>query len=55
MKSAKDRREDFYDAARKDNILIRNKTRLELWEEHFKDPLVALDKAPKCVESQYRG
>ena len=37
--------EDFYDPARKDNILRRNKTRLELWEEHLK--------APKCLESQY--
>ena len=53
MKAAKDRREEFYDPARKDNILGRNKTRLELWEEHLKDPIVALDKAPKCVEDQY--
>ena len=29
----------------KDNILGRNKTRLELWEEHLKDPVVALDKS----------
>ena len=34
----------------KTNILVRNKTRLELWEEHFKDPIVALDKALRCVE-----
>ena len=53
MKAAKDRREEFYDSARKDNILGRNKTRLELWEEHLKDPIVALDQAPKCVEDQY--
>ena len=39
----------------KDNILGRNKTRLELWEEHLKDPTVALDKALKCVEDQYSG
>ena len=25
-------------------------TRLELWEEHLKDPIVALDKALKCVD-----
>ena len=31
----------------------RNKTRLELWEEHLKDPVVALDKSLKCVEDQY--
>ena len=42
MKAAKDRREEFYDPAREDNILGRNKTRLELWEEHLKDPIVAL-------------
>ena len=28
-------------------------TQLELWEEHLKDPTVALDKALKCVEDQY--
>ena len=32
-------------------FLGRNKTRLELWEEHNKDPMVALDKALKCVEN----
>ena len=31
----------------------RNKTRLELWEEHLKDTIAALDKALKCVEDQY--
>ena len=36
-----------------DNILGRNKTRLELWEEHLKDPIVALDKALKCLEKPY--
>ena len=46
MKAAKDRREVFYDPARKDNILGRNETRLEL-------PIAALDEAPKCVEDQY--
>ena len=44
-----------YDPERKDNILGRNKTRLELWEEHFKDPIVALDKALKRVENPYQG
>ena len=28
----------------KDNIVGRHKTRLELWEEHLRDPIVALDK-----------
>ena len=53
MKAAKDRREKFYDLARKDDMLGRNKTRLELWEAHLKDPIEALDKAPKCVEDQF--
>ena len=39
MKAAKDRREDFYHPAGTNNILIRNRTRLELWEEHLKDPI----------------
>ena len=39
------------DPDRKDNILERSNTRLELWEEHLKDPIVALDKALKCVEN----
>ena len=53
MKAAKDRREEFYDPAREEDISRRNKTRLELWEEHLKGPIVALDKAQKCVEDQY--
>ena len=55
MKSAKDRRDEFYDSARKENILGRKQTRLELWGEHLKDPIIALDKALKCVENQYQG
>ena len=53
MQAAKDRKEEFCDPAREDNILGRNRTLLELWEEHLKDPIAALDKALKCVESQY--
>ena len=45
MKAAKDRKEEHHDPAREEDILERNKTRLELWEAHFKDPIVALDKA----------
>ena len=55
MKAAKDRKEEFCDRAHKDNILGRNTTRLELWEEHFKDPIVALDRALKCVEDWYQS
>ena len=50
MMAARDSGEDFYDPERTDNILGRNRTRLELWEEHLKDPIVALDHALKCVE-----
>ena len=53
MKAARDRKEEFYDPAREEDISKRNKTRLELWEERLKDPTAALDKALKCVESQY--
>ena len=53
MKAAKHRMEEFYDPVRKDNILGGNKTRLELLEEHLNDPIVALDKALKCVDDQY--
>ena len=45
MKAARGSGEDFYDPERKDNILGRSTTRLELWEEHLKDPIVTLDKA----------
>ena len=53
MKAAKDRKEESYEPARQDNIFGRITTRLELWEEHLKDPIMALDKARKCVEDQY--
>ena len=52
-RAAKERKEEFYDPARKDNILGRNKTRFELWGEHLKDQIVALDKALKCVEDRF--
>ena len=51
MKAGKDSEEEIYESARKDNILRRKKTRLELWEECFKDPIIALDKALKCLEN----
>ena len=54
MKAVRDSAEDFYDPERTDNILERNKTRLELWEEHLKDPIVALDKALCMGESVSR-
>ena len=53
MKAAKDRKEEFNDRAREEDNSKRNKTRLELWEQNLKDPIAALDKVLKCVESQY--
>ena len=53
MKTAKDRKEKFYDSAREEDISRRNKTRLELWEQQLKDPIAALGKALMCVEGQY--
>ena len=54
MKAAKGR-DDFYDLARKDNILRRSQTRQELWREHLTDPVVTLDKALKYLENQYQS
>ena len=45
MKAAKDVGEEYCDPTREDNILGRSNTRLALWEEHLKDPVVALDKS----------
>ena len=54
-KAAKDKGEDFYDPALKENILGRNETRQELWKEHFKDPIEILDKALKYLENQHES
>ena len=51
MKAARERGEEFYDPNRKDNMLGRKQTRLELWEEHLRNPIVALEKALQCVEN----
>ena len=51
LKAPKGAGEEHCDPGRKDNILKINKTRLAFWEEHLKDPIVALDKALKCVEN----
>ena len=53
MKAARDAGEKYYDPKREVGIKGRNETRLALWEEHLKDPTVALDKVLKCVEVQY--
>ena len=47
MKAATEAGEQYFDTTREDNIRGRNETRLVLWEEHFEDPIVALDKALK--------
>ena len=49
MKAAKDAGEECYDPDREDSVRGRNETILALWEEHLKDPIVALDQALKCV------
>ena len=43
MKAAEEAGEEYYDPTREHNIKGRNETRLALWEEHPKDPIVALD------------
>ena len=53
IKAAKDAGEEYYDPTREDNIQGRSETRSALWEEHLKDPIVALDEALKCVENSY--
>ena len=53
MKAAKDAGGKYYDPTREDNTLGRNKTISALSEKHLKDPIVALDKALKCVENVY--
>ena len=53
MRASKDVGKEHYDPTREVGIKGRNETRSALWEEHFLDPIVALDKAPKCVKVQY--
>ena len=53
MNAARDRDEEFCDLARKEDILGRTKTRLELWEEHLKDPVAALAKVLERLEAAY--
>ena len=50
MKAARDRRDEYYDPAGQDK-----KKRLELWEEHLKDPLAALAKALESLENPFQG
>ena len=55
MKAAKDSRQELFDPTRKDNSLGRKQTRLELWKEHLKDPIIALHKALKSEENPHQG
>ena len=54
MKAAKDAGEEYNDPTLEDNILGRNETRSSFWEEHLKNPTVALGKALTCVEKLCR-
>ena len=47
MEAAKDAGEAYCDPTLEDNI------KGTLWEEHLKDPIVALDKARKFVDVNY--
>ena len=53
MKAARDRDNEFHDPARKNDILDRPQTRLELWEEHLKSLVAALTKALDCLDAVY--
>ena len=53
MKAAWDRGEEYYDPARKEDILGRTKTRLDLWEGHLNDRIAALAKALECLEISF--
>ena len=50
MKAAKAAGEEYYDPTREVGIKGRNETFLAFWEEHLKDPSVALDKALESAE-----
>ena len=54
-KAAWDRSEEYYDPARKEDILGRTQTRLELCENTSKTPLAALATALECLENPYLG
>ena len=49
VETAWDRSEEYHDPARKEVILCRTRTRLDLWDEHLKDPIAALAKALECI------
>ena len=56
MKAAKDRGEVCYDPARKEDILGRKKdTSWSFGKSTLKDPIMALDKALKCLETPDLG
>ena len=53
MKAAWDTGEECCDPARKEDILGRTSTCLDLWEEHLKNPIVILEMALECLENPY--
>ena len=44
MKAAKNAGEEYYDPTREEGIKRRNETRLALWEEHLKNPIVLAER-----------
>ena len=55
MKAARDAGEEYYVPVREDNILGRNKTRLAIWEEHLKDPIVLYGQSEVCGKAVLKG
>ena len=53
MKAAKDRERNTTTWLAERTFLGRNRTRLELRDEHLKDPIIALGKAFKCLENPH--
>ena len=53
MKAARDRDDEFYCPARKEDILGRPQTRLQLWEEHITSPVAALTIALDVLNDAY--
>ena len=55
MNVGKDVGEEYHDPTREESIKGRSETRLALWAEHLKDPIVALDKALQWIENPHKG
>ena len=53
MKAARDRDDEFHDPARKNDIPGRPQTRLDLWEEHLKNPVALTKVLVDCLDADY--